>query len=322
MIELSKSPLVTFILVGYNQESFIREAISAAFTQTYSPLEIILSDDHSSDHTFELMRQAADAYEGPHQVVLNKTESNLGLAGNLNQCLELSRGGLIVVAAGDDVSCPDRTTKLVQRLLSTEEPVDMVCSYFEEIDEKSRPTGFVKEHVMFVPDMAMPVLNWKCGATGACVAYNRILFDKYGPLDRRVISEDWVFAFRAWLENGIALVKEPLVKHRTHSESISVMTRQLSKLPNRDDRYRRRRKLQAGSLGIAEEWLKAWRNARPGDSTKIEGDLEELVQLRRAQYEAFEASPFQVVRMAWKVQQLGGGIMALKMLVRHVFGVY
>lgn len=175
---------------------------------------------------------------------------------------------------------------------------------------------------MFVPDTTMPVLNWKCGATGACVAYNRVLFDKYGPLDTRVISEDWVFAFRAWLEKGIGLVKEPLVKHRTHSESISVMARHLSKIPDRQSRCRRRRTLQAGSLGIAEEWLKAWRIAKPGDPSGTEGDLEELVQLRRAQYEAFEASPMQVVRMAPKVRELGGGLMALKMVIRHVFGVY
>ena len=59
------------------------------------------------------MCQLADAYKGPHKVVLNKNKSNLGLAGNLNCCLELARGDLIVIAAGDDVSCPDRTAKLV-----------------------------------------------------------------------------------------------------------------------------------------------------------------------------------------------------------------
>ena len=122
----------------------------------------------------------------------------------------------------------------------------MACSYFEEIDEKSRPTGYVKEHVMFVPTTSTPVLKWRCGATGACVAYNRVLYDKYGPLDRRVISEDWVFAFRAWLEKGIGLLREPLVKHRTHSESISVMARQVSQVPDRESRCRRRRMVQAG----------------------------------------------------------------------------
>lgn len=41
--------LISFVLIAYNQERFIREAVEGAFSQTYSPLEIILSDDASSD---------------------------------------------------------------------------------------------------------------------------------------------------------------------------------------------------------------------------------------------------------------------------------
>ena len=40
-------PLVTFALFAYNQEKYIREAVEGAFSQTYEPLEIILSDDYS-----------------------------------------------------------------------------------------------------------------------------------------------------------------------------------------------------------------------------------------------------------------------------------
>ena len=45
----SDRPLVTFALFAYNQEKYIREAVEGAFAQTYAPLEIILSDDCSTD---------------------------------------------------------------------------------------------------------------------------------------------------------------------------------------------------------------------------------------------------------------------------------
>jgi glycosyltransferase involved in cell wall biosynthesis len=51
--------LVTFALFAYNQEKYIREAVEGALAQTYEPLEIILSDDCSSDRTFETMREMA-----------------------------------------------------------------------------------------------------------------------------------------------------------------------------------------------------------------------------------------------------------------------
>jgi len=43
---------VTFALFAYNQEKYIREEVEGAFSQTYQPLEIIWSDDCSSDRTF------------------------------------------------------------------------------------------------------------------------------------------------------------------------------------------------------------------------------------------------------------------------------
>ena len=67
MIENEK-PLVTFPLFAFNQEQYIREAIEGAFAQTYEPLEISLSDDVSSDDTFEIKVQMANEYSGVHSV--------------------------------------------------------------------------------------------------------------------------------------------------------------------------------------------------------------------------------------------------------------
>ena len=62
-------PLVTFALFAYNQEKYIREAIEGAFSQTYEPLEIILSDDCSRDDTHRIMCEMAAGYRGHHRVL-------------------------------------------------------------------------------------------------------------------------------------------------------------------------------------------------------------------------------------------------------------
>ena len=58
-------PLVTFLQFSYNLEHFIREAVEGAFAQTYSPLQIILSDDCSTDKTFEITRAMAASTADP-----------------------------------------------------------------------------------------------------------------------------------------------------------------------------------------------------------------------------------------------------------------
>ena len=77
-------PLVTFALFAFNQQPFVRAAIEGAFSQTYRPLEIILSDDFSKDQTFGIMQEMAAAYTGPHAVRIRRNESNLGFAAHIN----------------------------------------------------------------------------------------------------------------------------------------------------------------------------------------------------------------------------------------------
>lgn len=107
---MKQKPLISYVVTTYNIEEYVKEAVMCAFAQTYSPLEIILSDDCSTDRTFDIMKQMADEYEGPHKVVLNRNETNLGITRHMNKAyLELANGEIIIAAHGDDVSKPERT---------------------------------------------------------------------------------------------------------------------------------------------------------------------------------------------------------------------
>src|SRR5256885_12918551 len=107
-----EKPLVTFALFAYNQERFIAEAVRGALSQTYSPLEILISDDCSTDGTFEIIQKEVAEYKGPHEIRLNHNDPNVGFGAHINRMMELAKGQLIVAAAGDDVSLPERVEEL------------------------------------------------------------------------------------------------------------------------------------------------------------------------------------------------------------------
>jgi glycosyltransferase involved in cell wall biosynthesis len=314
----SESPLVSYCLVAFRQERFIEHAVRSALLQTYRPLQIIISDDASPDATPEIVSSLAASYAGPHQVVVNRLKTNVGLVGNLNACFSQAAGEYLVPAAGDDIAEPDRVAKLVARLRSQENPVDIACSYFGEIDEAGQSTGYVKKEVVFTPDAASPVRSWRCGATGACVAYHRSLWDDYGPLDTHVVSEDWVYSFRAWLNRGIAIVPEPLVKHRTHSESLSVRARSVKALPSKTARMALRKKMATSSWAIAKEWHRAWLLRRGQDNLGIHDQLAQLVAIRAAKVSAFDASPMLALRLSLRVALLGEPLYGLKIALRRL----
>ena len=71
-IEENDRPLISFCLFAYNQERFIRKAVEGALSQNYSPLEIVLSDDCSTDSTFEIIKEMAACYHGSHSIILNR----------------------------------------------------------------------------------------------------------------------------------------------------------------------------------------------------------------------------------------------------------
>lgn len=210
------SNLVTFALFAYNQERFIAEAVRGALAQTYSPLEIILSDDCSTDSTFEVMRQEVSGYRGPHEIRLNRNERNLGFASHINRVMEMARGQLIVAAGGDDVSLPDRVDKLFAAYAFSNSRVLSVYSNATVINEEGERAGPYllgrgPDHLS-----ARWMAERFSAALGCAQAWDRRVFDMFGPLQEEVFNEDMVIPFRAALIGEVKFINEPLVLYRSH----------------------------------------------------------------------------------------------------------
>ncbi len=94
-------PLVSVILLCYNQEDFIAQAIESVLAQeTDFRYEIILGDDASSDDTPRICQQYKNIYSD--KIVLQLNGSNKGICRNYFDCLQLAQGEFIADCAGDD----------------------------------------------------------------------------------------------------------------------------------------------------------------------------------------------------------------------------
>lgn len=205
-------PLVSFILFAFNQEQYVRAAVSGALAQTYEPLEIILSDDCSSDQTFAIMQEMAAAYTGPHRVILRRSPENSGFASHVNAAAHQATGRLVILAAGDDVSHPQRTGAIVARWLTAGGGTATLCSDFEAIDPDGLPTSS-EAATRNLPDLLAAARGR--GVLGATSAYTRDVFDDFPPIQSAVIHEDRVLPFRSLLLGGTVLfVDRRLVQYR------------------------------------------------------------------------------------------------------------
>jgi glycosyltransferase involved in cell wall biosynthesis len=299
--------------VTYRQERYVRQAVKSALAQTYTPLEIIISDDCSPDRTFEILEEEIRAYRGPHRVISKRHSQNTGMASNLNRAWELSSGEFIVIQSGDDISMPKRVEILVDAW-RTPSIVDLVVSNVIVIDPSDR------EMRRGWPDpVARPITlsdtlreGW-CYVLGCAVGHSRDLVARFGSIDPAVIQEDWVLPFRALVSRGIRVVDEPLVMYRQHGGN-AWFGQQTKTRPTREQA----RRFAVNLLAIYREWLRAWKISGRVDDV----GYERLVSLqRKCQYDVdcYDSTRVGALRLACR--GLGEGLslrQTLGLVKRHV----
>jgi glycosyltransferase involved in cell wall biosynthesis len=215
------NPLVSFVIIAYNQEEYIREAVEGAFSQTYSPLEIILSDDCSLDSTFDIMQEMAASYKGKHRVILNRNKSNLRLAAHVNIVMAMAGGEIIVLAGGDDISMPDRCALSAEFLM---ENPDHCCVSFDTVKfthSKDIPSVPLAEKV-HVASYSLDDLirDSSIHTNGASRAIRRRVIDSFPPLQSDSPTEDSTILLRCLLLGKAAQVSIPIVYYRVHGGNL------------------------------------------------------------------------------------------------------
>jgi glycosyltransferase involved in cell wall biosynthesis len=99
--ENQADPLVTIAIPTFNRASWLETCVDAALSQTYHSLEVLVSDNASTDGTAEVLHMLSD----PRLRVVRQ-QRNLGLVANWNSALYLARGSYIIVVSDDDIVEP------------------------------------------------------------------------------------------------------------------------------------------------------------------------------------------------------------------------
>jgi glycosyltransferase involved in cell wall biosynthesis len=119
---VDKTPKVSIGLPVYNGEKFVACAIESVLAQDMADLELIISDNASTDTTFEICQSYAGR---DSRIRLTRNETNLGAAPNLNKVARLARGQYYKWAAHDDWCAPDFLSKCLTVLES--DPSVVMC---------------------------------------------------------------------------------------------------------------------------------------------------------------------------------------------------
>lgn len=204
----------TLFLFAYNQADTVVAAAMSCLAQVCEPIDIVFSDDASTDDTFAKLCKVAEQYKGPHTVSVRRNDSNMGIAGHYNQAVACAQSDLIIVAAGDDLSEPHRVKTMLDTWRASDGKLNLIASYASSIDKSGHELALLKTgHLEQWPD-AQTWCKKRPYVIGATFAFHKRLFEKFGPLAPGVDYEDQVLSLRAAALGGGRTIQEPLIKYR------------------------------------------------------------------------------------------------------------
>ena len=199
-------PLLSVVIPVFNGERFLREAVDSVLAQKYSPLEIIIVDDGSTDGTAEVVRSLPDTVRYVHQ-------ANQGPAAARNRGIEHAQGSLIAFADADDL-WPEDKLELQFRYLIEDSAIEIVMGRIQQVLLSGTVDG---------PTRAEEFGEATFSVNLGCAVIRKSVFERVGLFDETMrYSEDVDWFMRA-REVGAAIktIEAVTLYYRQHEQNMT-----------------------------------------------------------------------------------------------------
>jgi len=211
-------PLISIAMATWNGARFLRQQLDTIYAQTWRNLEVVVSDDASTDGTAEILAEYA-ASRGLRYAV---NADRLGLVQNFARAIARCRGELIALSDQDDLWKPHKLETLAGNLggftLIYSNPLEMLTAGGRLIlDTATRQVAdFARRRGTGSPTRCLLAENWVVSHT---LLFRRELIRDALPIPPHQPFHDGWLALVASTLGGIRYLDEHLQTYRQHQGS-------------------------------------------------------------------------------------------------------
>ena len=228
-----------FVYLLNNGQKYLRETLESVFVQTFKDFEIVFIDVQSTDDTYAL---ALEYVQKDNRIRLFQNETNLGLVGNWNRCVELAKGEWIKFIFQDDLITHDCLKKMMASVKDDDTIVFCNRNFiFDDTIAENKKQWFLN-HAQLITDLFLNLFHISPETYSEIVLRNiglniigeptvvmlhRSAFHRFGLFNPNLIQVcDHEFWTRIATNTGITYIPEVLATFRVHADATTTKNHQ------------------------------------------------------------------------------------------------
>lgn len=206
--------MVSVIIVVYNEEKYISQAIESVLNQTYKNIQLIVVDDGSTDKTAELVKK----YKNVKYIY----QENRGEGSARNLGMSLADGDYLAFLDADDLYRNDKIEKQV-KILKENNDIHIVYNDLEVVDESLNYMSTLKSEGVFEKreDLLAMILYRQVIQGPICMMIKKECAQDIKWSEKLIYTVDYKYTIDLAQKYNFKYIEEPLYIYRRHGNNLS-----------------------------------------------------------------------------------------------------
>lgn len=208
---IDKRQKISVCMATYNGQRHLNRQLKSILMQLTDGDEIIISDDHSTDSTRQVIEDFHD-----QRIKLIENVGEKGPVGNFQNAISQATGDYIFLSDQDDVWLPDKVTSVIYLL----EKYDLVISDCVVVDDE---LNVLYPSFFKIRNSKQGFINnlLKNSYMGCCMAFRKSFVKHVLPIPKRVHMHDWWIGLNIELKGKVFFFETPLILYVRHGNNAS-----------------------------------------------------------------------------------------------------